>query len=108
MIEQDLFTYPPKRLPYAGSPPAQKHSKTSTEAAEKIRARVNQMHERILDYLAQHPAGATDEQMQDALDLPGSTQRPRRIELQLWGLLKDSGRTEKTRSGRNAVVWVKA
>lgn len=110
--QPDLFTaidrYPQAPLPYNDSPPAQKHSQTSTEAAEKIRPRVGKLHRLVLDYLAQHPAGATDEQLMDALDLGGNTLRPRRRELQLMGLVADSERTALTRSGRNAVVWVKA
>jgi hypothetical protein len=100
----DLFSY----APYNGSPPAQAHSQTSQEAAEKIRHRIGPLHARILDCLDKYPAGKTDEQLMNALDLGGNTLRPRRRELQLMGLLTDSGRTALTRSGRNAVVWVKA
>lgn len=50
--------------------------------------------------------GATDEELQDQLELNPSTQRPRRVELVERGFVTDSGRRRLTRSGRLAVVWV--
>jgi hypothetical protein len=52
--------------------------------------------------------GMTDEQLQASMPMPANTQRPRRRELQLAGLIRDSGMRAKTKSGRNAVVWVLA
>lgn len=49
--------------------------------------------------------GATDEEIQTALDMNPSTQRPRRVELVDQGLIQDSGRTRLTRSRRAAAVW---
>jgi hypothetical protein len=49
--------------------------------------------------------GGTDEELQDALGMNPNTQRPRRIELVERGLVRDSGRTRKTKSGRRATVW---
>lgn len=60
---------------------------------------------RVLDHIAR-TGGATDEEMQQALDMNPSTQRPRRVELVDDGWVEDSGRTRKTPSGRDAVVWV--
>ena len=89
------------------SPPAQHHSRTSMEAAEAIRPKVNSLQKRVLAYLrACGSYGATDEEMQDALGLEGSTQRPRRRELQQQGLITGpEGLVRKTSSGRNAQVW---
>ena len=56
--------------------------------------------------LDQGEIGATDEEMQIALSMNPSTQRPRRGELAEDGLVRESGDTRKTRSGRPAVVWV--
>lgn len=50
--------------------------------------------------------GATDEEIQDALRMNPSTQRPRRVELVEGGWIVDSGRRRMTRSRREAVVWV--
>jgi len=50
--------------------------------------------------------GATDEELHRILNLDPSTERPRRRELQLAGLVVDSGRQRKTASGRKATVWI--
>jgi hypothetical protein len=85
--------------------PAQKHSPTSIAAANRV-ASAAALRARVLAYLVTQPDGATDEELQTALDMPGSTERPRRVELVTRGLVRDSGRTRQTRSGRQAVVWV--
>jgi hypothetical protein len=91
------------------TPPFQRHSDTSKAAAEAIKPHVGPMHHAILAYLERWGAtGATDQEMQDYLDLEGSTQRPRRRELQLAKLIEKSGTKRKTESGRAAVVWVLA
>lgn len=61
---------------------------------------------KVLDYISSREEGATDEQIQDALRMNPSTQRPRRVELVEGGWIEDSGRRRKTRSRREAVVWV--
>jgi hypothetical protein len=48
---------------------------------------------------------ATDEEIQLGLEMSGSTERPRRVELVAAGRIVDSGRTRPTQSGRQAVVW---
>lgn len=89
------------------TPPSQAHSPTSQEAAEAIQPRAETLRRAVLDYLrSRGEEGATDEETQEALAMSGSTQRPRRCELQEMGLVVDSGRTRPTRSGRAAVVWV--
>lgn len=52
--------------------------------------------------------GATDEEIQTALALNPSTQRPRRIELVKAGRVYDSGNRRKTLANLDAVVWVAA
>jgi len=54
----------------------------------------------------QYSRGLTDHEMQAHLNMIGSTQRPRRVELCDKGLVVDSGRQRPTPSGRMAVVWV--
>jgi len=89
--------------------PAQQHSRTSVEAAERAAPRSGAQRAQVLAHLRdQGEAGATDEEIQTALDLGGSTQRPRRVELVHRGLVRDSGRTRPTRAGRSSVVWVAA
>jgi hypothetical protein len=88
-------------------PPAQRHSPTSVEAAAQIAPRAGTLRSVVLRALAAAGAdGMTDEELQDRLAMGPSTQRPRRVELVQAGLVRDSGRTRSTRSGRQAVVWV--
>src|SRR5689334_16934474 len=84
--------------------PYQRHSETSREAAERIEPKANTLRRKLLDYM-KTVHRATDEQMQDSLQMNPSTQRPRRGELVDSGHLRDSGETGLTKSGRRAVVW---
>ena len=87
--------------------PYQPHSQTSREAAQKITLVAPTCSQRVLAYLKRCSGfGATDSQIQSALNMNPSTQRPRRIELVKKGLVKDSGRKRKTKRGWNAVVWI--
>lgn len=92
---------------FAPRPPAQMHSGPSLEASDAIRPKAGRLRERVLAHLRAH-GGATDDEIQAALDMPPSTQRPRRVELVRAGLVRDSGEKRKTRSGRRAAVWVAA
>lgn len=86
-------------------PPAQAHSATSRAAAEGIKPAAGTLRAKVLDCIQNSASGLSDENVQDLLQMPASTQRPRRIELVRAGLVIDSGRTRLTRSGRSAVVW---
>lgn len=89
-------------------PPFQAHSETSREAAIANYYSAGSQRSRVLRCLRDHPDGLTDEELQELLNMNPSTQRPRRIELcdSEPPMVKDSGRTRKTKSGRNATVWV--
>lgn len=89
-------------------PAFQSHSAPSYEAARSIQKHIGPLHEKVLAYLRQTPAGATDEQIIEALGLGPSTVRPRRIELTQRGVIKDSGRYALTKSNRRATVWTLA
>lgn len=86
--------------------PAQSHSPTSLEAAQAILPKAGTLRRKVLDYIAAQADGATDQEIQQALGMDPSTERPRRVELQRAGLVCDSGKTRRTASGRNAVVWI--
>jgi len=87
----------------------QKHSKTSKDAAKSIGGVLNAKQEEVLAYLQKcGKRGATDIEMQEALGMNPSTQRPRRIELVEYGLAASSGMTRLTPSGRKAEVWIAA
>lgn len=86
---------------------AQAHSETSRAAASAIEPRVGTLEAAVLAHvIACGYHGATDEEIADALDMTGSTERPRRVTLVRRGLLVDSTIRRLTRSGRLAVVWM--
>lgn len=85
--------------------PSVNGSITSAAAADALDATtLNAMQRRVLRFLETCLGGATDEEMQLALGMNPSTQRPRRIELVQAGLVVKDG-TRRTSSGRMAVVW---
>lgn len=95
MTQYDLF---------AGRPPSQRHSETSIAAAVAIKPKVGSLHARVLTYL-RDCGPATDEEMQTGIPMGANTQRPRRRELEMGGLIADSGKRRANSSGKMAVVW---
>lgn len=91
-------------------PPYQKHSATSKAAATSIVPKAGTLRAMVLEFLKDRRYwgidGATDEEIQDELEMPQNTARPRRVELVRAGLVIDSGRSRPTKSGRMATVWV--
>lgn len=88
-------------------PPHQSHSDTSREAAEAIEPDAESLRGVVLAYIRRRGReGATDDEIQVALDMNPSTQRPRRVELWEAGLVERTSATRPTRSGRRATVWV--
>lgn len=86
--------------------PFQKHSETSRDAARSKRGDVHNELSRVFWHLATcADTGSTDDETQRALDMIGSTERPRRIDLTAGGIVVDSGLRRSTCSGRAAVVW---
>jgi len=80
---------------------------TSTQAAVSVRGKAATLRQQVYEHLhSKGRYGATDEEMQDALEMNPSTQRPRRKELETNNQITDSGQRRRTRSGRNAIVWV--
>jgi len=85
----------------------QSHSPTSQAAAEAYAPLAIDARRRVYNAIRHSDDyGLTDEQIQDALRMNPSTQRPRRRELEAAGLVVDSGRTRKCRSGMAAVIWI--
>lgn len=88
------------------SPPYVRHSATSQAAAEFMAEDAPTLRKRVFECIAAAGyVGRTDEEIQDALSMSGSTSRPRRRELQIAGKVVDSGLTRATRSGRQATIW---
>lgn len=80
---------------------------TSALAAESIKPHVETMRRKVAECIANAGArGCTDEEVQIALDMNPSTERPRRGEVWGFGLITDQlGERRQTASGRTAVVW---
>lgn len=92
--------------PAQGSVPYQRHSATSRAAARSYVPKAGTAQEAVLAFLrARGKDGATDQECQMWLKLPGDTQRARRVRLVELQLVRDSGRTRATPSGKQAVVW---
>lgn len=109
----DKLSQAGEALPLFAPPaPAQAHSETSKAAARSVKSIRGRTMSLVLHCVSCACAapfehlGATDEEIQNALGLPGNTERPARVALVQQGLIKDSGQVRKTASGRNAVVWV--
>jgi len=100
-----LFGDPKPSVPYV------KNSPTSEAAARKVsRGKAEEDRRLILAAIRDgswtYP-GLTDDQLAQCCPsiLPNAL-RPRRGELVKAGLIVDSGRTRKTRSGRLATIWI--
>lgn len=86
--------------------PAIRSSATSRAAAKAIAPKAPSLRERVFDCIAaQGSHGATDLEVQAALGMDPSTQRPRRIELVKAGRIRKTDRTRKTPAGRAAAVY---
>jgi hypothetical protein len=95
-----------KQQPYGGTPP-HVDQETSIAAAHEMLEVASTLRGAVYREIKQQGrVGLTDEEIGDSLELKGNTVRPRRRELYLLGVVKDSGRTRLTRSGRHAIVWV--
>lgn len=94
---------------YGGKPPHQVHSDTSEAAADEIADVALCVRERVYEYIkSQGEHGATDDEIHDFFQIDKNTTAPRRRELQLKGLVIDSGNRRQTKAKRWAVVWVAA
>lgn len=86
--------------PHNGTP-------TSKAAAKSIESRAATMRGRILAFVrSRGEIGALREDIEIALDMNGSTVRPRVLELIRFGTLKELEATRATSSGRQATVLV--
>lgn len=107
--QPDLLGVPRHRLhrDSCGHAPAPHNgTDTSRAAAEALTHRQTETdRQRILAYLTEH-GPATDEQIADALNLSGNTERPRRGELVERGDVVEHAERGRTRAGRAAKQWI--
>jgi putative RecB family exonuclease len=83
--------------------PFVRHSVTSEAAAKAMRPSAVNLRQQVFDYLKEN-GPATDKQIQGALQLSGSTERPRRIELVEEGRVAAMGQVTQA-NGRQAMHW---
>ena len=80
---------------------------TSRAAAAQALPKSGTNRARILDYITK-AGGATDEELELALQLSGNTVRPCRVSLVQDGWVVDSGKRRPVRSGNDAIIWCAA
>ena len=83
---------------------ARKPQETSLKAALRALPKTGTKRARLYDYLVSC-GGATDEEVERALNMSGNTVRPTRVSLVRDGLVEDSGLVRPTVSGNDAIVW---
>ena len=94
----------PKQQGLFEEAPYQGHSETSRAAAQAIQGeRAATIRERVYAYISAH-GPVTDGEIQLGMDIPGSTQRPRRIRLVELGRVRPDG-ARRAPSGRMATTW---
>lgn len=92
---------------YGGHPPHVRQI-TSFEAASRIKEKALPLREVVFGYIASRGiAGATDDEIEQALEMRHQTASARRRELVLKGRVLDGGERRPTRSGSRAIVWVR-
>ena len=90
----------------APSPPYVAHNEPSRQAAQAIAPAAGTLRDRVFAVIAgQAHYGCTDAEGCERSGINPSTWRPRRGELEKLGLIRDSGRTRKSSSGRDMTVW---
>jgi len=88
-------------------PPFVRDSETSREAAVSMIEKAPSIRRKVWQFIhARGGHGATADEVQASMKIMGRTVTPRIIELRMRGRLKLSGGTRKTRSGRNAQVYI--
>jgi DNA-binding transcriptional ArsR family regulator len=93
-------------LPLFAAPPANA-TDSSQAAAAMIAEHAPALRERILLFIRERgEQGATNEEIADALGLRPNSETGRATELKDAGLIRDSGRRRRARSGVRVIIWV--
>ena len=93
--------------PIDPAPPYYHASKTSREAAERIRPLTSVDRQKVYEALFQSgERGLTDAEIRQMTGLASDTARPRRCELVTGGFVRDSKRTRPSPSGNAMKVWI--
>ena len=80
---------------------------TSKAAYKKALPTFGSKRARVYQYIFdQQERGATDQEIQAALNMPGNTLRPTRLSLLKDDLIYESGKTRQNQNGNDCIVWV--
>lgn len=83
------------------------HPQTSQDAVKKARISSGSRRKMILDLIKRHrEIGLCDHEIIELTGLSPNTARPTRISLMKDGFVVNSGRTRRTATGNNAIVWI--
>lgn len=82
-------------------------AETSAAALRDIQPKAPSLRKQVEAFILGRGAeGATDEEIQHALDMVGNTQRPRRRELVKAGAIVEASEKRLTSSNKEATVWI--
>lgn len=85
---------------------ARNAQRTSIEAAMRVLPKTGSLRRRLYEYLLrQGMNGATDQEMEKALHIPGNTIRPTRLSLLKEGYIMDTGLTRVNDQGNKCIVY---
>jgi len=80
---------------------------TSLAALEKSLPKLGSNRAKIYQFIIdKQEYGATDQEIQTHLKMPGDTLRPARLSLSKDDLIYDSGKTRQNINGNQCIVWV--
>lgn len=95
--------------PLFNETPAVCSSPTGRAAAQRVGGKAKQQRERILRFLIEcGSAGATDDEIQQHLNIDGNSEWPRRVRLVELGVMYGTKRTRPTWTGSRATVGAAA
>lgn len=90
---------------FAVEPPHQAHSPTSAASAAETKPRFGKNMLKVLAALSERD-GLTDEEGCEASNMTGNSYRPARVACENLGLIVKTDATRKTKSGRNAAIYM--
>lgn len=85
--------------------PYVRHSRTSKEAAERIKGFAARQRSIVLEFIMEH-GPVSDQEIENGLGMSGNSARPRRIELAESGKIVKHPEDGKSLSGRPVRRWI--
>ncbi len=108
---EDFFGYqePIANLGEYPSSPGHRGVETSVAAADELAPKLGRLQAMVSGAIrGAGENGLTADECCDVLELDRWTVQPRTSELKVKGLIKDSGKRRKNKTGKQAIVWISA